>query len=50
MQEGDPAGRLAELHHERLRIEDRLRALLVEEGFQVRGTDVADTLRLDWRK
>jgi ATP-dependent Clp protease ATP-binding subunit ClpA len=47
MQEGDPAGRLAELHHERLRIEDRLKALLVEEGFQVRGTDVADTLRLD---
>ena len=50
MQDSDPAGRLAELHHERLRIEDRLRGLLVKEGLQVTSADVAETLSLDRKK
>ncbi|HWP43144.1 MAG TPA: AAA family ATPase [Blastocatellia bacterium] len=44
LQENDPAARLAELHCERLQLEDRLREILVEHDLTVAARNIEATL------
>ncbi|HXG68591.1 MAG TPA: AAA family ATPase [Blastocatellia bacterium] len=44
LRESDPAGRLARLHAERLRVEDQLRTALIHEGLSITADDIKATV------